>query len=79
MPRTVQKSRTTRLGKALRDLAVLVVDEHVVQRLETSAAALDRAVFCMGVKGERIKSLGAYIHAARVYQEVAGTPYVPKS
>lgn len=70
-------AKQTRLGKALRDVAVRVTDDAVVTKLNVAANNLDRAVLSLGVKGERIKSLANYAAATRVYEEVTGEAYVP--
>ncbi len=68
------KPRTTRLGKALRDLAA-EYPEHE-WRLQRAAVNLDVAVVSIGVKGEGIKMLGSYMVAAKLYREVSGKDYV---
>lgn len=65
----------TRLGHALREMAKTQDNEFNALRCNTAADKLDATAVAMGVKGERVKTLGAYFVAKRVYAEVAGEPY----
>lgn len=68
----------TKLGAALRKLSEELLtkgdDIHAYQ-CQTAAALLDKTCLVMGAKGERVKTLGAYYHAVKLYQFVTGTAY----
>jgi hypothetical protein len=68
-------AKTTRLGKALRDLARDHPDHE--WRLKHTADALDMAVISLNKKGDGIKSLASYYLATRLYHEVSGVEYQP--
>lgn len=72
------KTPETRLGRALRELAVVQEKAGLnvqATRCQLAAAALDKTALTLGVKGARVKTLGAYYTAQGVYRQVAGQPY----
>jgi hypothetical protein len=68
------KTRTTKLGHALRELAKTAGDIQG-RRCERAAADLDSTALTLGATGARVKTLGAYYTAQGVYRQVAGQPY----
>lgn len=67
----------TRLGYTLRQLSDACIDESAAKRCRDAAIKLDRAVVSLGRKGEGVTQLVSYAKAKRVYEAVAGKPYVP--
>lgn len=77
-----KSKHTTRLGKALRDLAAKVdTSNHpapgVAERLLRAADELDKTVLALGTKKSGLTMLASYRKALREYNAVSLTPYDP--
>lgn len=70
------KPRQTRLSFQIRRLCEKCEDPIISIPAEQAAANLDKAAVVMGVKGDRVKTLGAYAAALIHYQRLSGgRPY----
>lgn len=74
MKKVDARARETKLGHALRELA-MAVDEIRGRRCRQAAADLDSTALTLDARGARVKTLGAYYTAQGVYRQVAGQPY----
>lgn len=71
----VPRVKGTKLGHALRQFAEHTDSDYMRLRATTAADRLDRAAIALGVKGNAVKRLAAYLRAKEVYADVVGEPY----
>lgn len=74
------KTPQTKLGSQCRELAVKIAEGFQIEshELERAAANLDMAAISLGVRGDRVKTLGSYYAAHQLYQSVADRTGNPK-
>lgn len=68
----------TKLGKTLRSLAKKERTEGrepQAHQCDVAAANLDKAALSLGARGERVKSLGAYIAGTQLFRSITGEAY----
>lgn len=69
------RARQTKLGHRLRQLAERPQFQDRANQLLQAAANLDNTCASLGLKGEAIKTTGAYRNAVDVYYLVTGSRY----
>lgn len=68
----------TRIGHNMRELGAKLREEGRIDQAlqaERAGADVDMTAASLGIRGERVKTTGAYYKAASLYRHITGNPY----